>query len=192
MKVSLGISPVREDRFAFCNSCRNRFLFPTSQLLHMKFKYFLVPVLAIISCGVLQAQNADTAASPTPGFEHHHHWRHHHHAWIWKKLNLTDAQKAQIKSIRQTMKSQTRPALVAVLQAKMQLHQDINTKAGQPSVDAAALTAAEVQLATVRAAELSQIKTVLTPEQQTTLADFQQKRTERMKSLISKLSQPTS
>ena len=158
----------------------------------MKFKYFLVPVLAILSCGVLQAQNADTAASPTPGFEHHHHWRHHHHAWIWKKLNLTDAQKAQIKSIRQTMKSQTRPALVAVLQAKMQLHQDIDAKTGQPSVDAAALTAAEVQLATVRAAELSQIKTVLTPEQQTTLADFQQKRTERMKSLISKLSQPTS
>lgn len=157
----------------------------------MKFKYFLVSVLAIIGCGALQAQNADTASSPSPEFGHHHEWRHHH-AWIWKKLNLTDAQKTQIESIRQTMKSQTRPALVAVLQAKMQLHQDIDTKSGQPSVDAATLAAAEVQLATVRAAELSQIKTVLTPDQQTILADFQQKRTERMKNLISKLSQPTS
>ena len=44
------------------------------------------------------------------------------------------------------MKSQTRPALVAVLKAKMQLHQDIDAKSGQPSVDAAALTAAEVSI----------------------------------------------
>src|ERR1700686_1794415 len=33
---------------------RNRLRFPTSQLVHMRFKYFLVPILAIIGCGALQ------------------------------------------------------------------------------------------------------------------------------------------
>ena len=61
----------------------------------MKFKYFLVPVFAMIGIAGLQAQSADSSPSPSPGFEHHHHGRHRH-AWIWKKLNLSDTQKTQI------------------------------------------------------------------------------------------------
>jgi Spy/CpxP family protein refolding chaperone len=158
----------------------------------MNFKYLLVPILAVIGCGALQAQSADTTPSSSPGNEQHHHWRHHHHhAWIWKKLNLTDDQKGQIKSIRQTMKSQTRPALVAVLTAKLKLHQDIAANSVNTN-DVSALVSAESQLATLRAQVLGQIKNVLTADQQTMLTDFQQKREARMQNLINKLSQPTS
>ncbi len=160
----------------------------------MRLKFFLVTILAIVSCGALQAQNADTAPSPNADGDqgHYHHWRHHH-AWIWKKLNLTDAQKGQIKSIKQAMKSQTRPALVAVLKARLKLRQDIEANNEQLIAgDTSVLATAESQYATLRAAELKQIKGVLTEDQQTTWQNFQQKRETRMQDLITKMSQPTS
>jgi Spy/CpxP family protein refolding chaperone len=159
----------------------------------MKFKCFIVPVFAMLGIAGLQAQSADSSPSPSPGFEHHHHGRHHH-AWIWKKLNLSDSQKTQIKSIKQGLKAQTRPALAAVLTAKLKLQQDIdaNGDKGTIAADATALATAESQFASVRATELSQIKGILNQEQLTTLSDFQKKRQERMQNWISKLSQPTS
>lgn len=169
----------------------------------MKFKYFLVPILAIMGCGAVQAQSADTTPSATPDsatpqYGHHRHWGHH--AWIWKKLNLTDAQKAQIKAIKQSLKSQTKPALLALLKAKQQLQKDIAANIGQQpqaiqslvASDISAVATAESQFAIIRATELNQIKTtVLTKEQQTILADFQQKRAARLQDRIDKLSQPT-
>jgi periplasmic protein CpxP/Spy len=158
----------------------------------MKFKYFLVPILVMLVSVGLRAEDADSTASPSPGADHHSHWRHHH-GWIWKKLNLTDAQKTQIKSIKQGLKVQTRPALAALLTAKMKLQQDIeaNSDKGILAADASALATAETQFAAVRATELSQIKAILTQDQQTTWSDFQKKRQARTQNWINKLSQPT-
>ena len=93
---------------------------------NMKLKYFLIPMLALVTSGALQAQTSDS--SPSPGHEHTN-------AWIWKKLNLTDTQKQQIKSIRQGSKTQLRSALAAVLTARMKLQQDIaaNNQADIPA-----------------------------------------------------------
>ena len=158
----------------------------------MKLNYFLVPILALLSAGELRAQSADSTPSPGPGEGYHQHGRHHH-AWIWKKLNLTDDQKTQIKSIRQDMKGQTRPALAAVLTAKLKLQQDIdaNSDRGIIASDASALATAESQFAALRAMELAKIKQVLNQDQQTTWSDFQKKRQARMQSWIDKLNQPT-
>jgi Spy/CpxP family protein refolding chaperone len=158
----------------------------------MKLNYFLVPILALVGLGELRAQNADSTPSPGPGEGYHQHGRHHH-AWIWKKLNLTDDQKTQIKSIRQDMKGQTRPALAAVLTAKLKLQQDIdaNSDRGIIASDASALATAESQFAALRAMELAKIKQVLNQDQQTTWSDFQKKRQARMQSWIDKLNQPT-
>jgi periplasmic protein CpxP/Spy len=159
----------------------------------MKFKYFLVPVFAMLGGGALLAQSADTTPptpSASPGYGHHQHWRHRH-AWIWKELNLTDAQKTQIKAIRQANKGEMRPALAAVLKAKLQVHQDIDANSVNQN-DISALVNAESQLATVRAKEFIQINTILTPEQKTAWSNFKQKRATRMQEMINKLSQPTS
>jgi Spy/CpxP family protein refolding chaperone len=159
----------------------------------MKFRYFLVPVLAMLGFGGLQAQSVDSSPSPSPGFDHHQHGRHHHD-WIWKKLNLSDDQKTHIKSIRQQFKVQTRPALAAVLTAKLKLQQDVdeNSDKGTIAADATALATAESQFASVRALELSAIKPLLSEEQLTTWSDLQKKRQDRMQNWINKLSQPTS
>ena len=158
----------------------------------MKLNYFLVPILVLLGAGELRAQSADSTPSPGPEGGYHQHGRHHH-AWIWKKLNLTDDQKTQIKSIRQGMKGQTRPALAAVLTAKLKLQQDIdaNSDRGILASDASALATAESQFAALRAMELTKIKQVLNQDQQTTWSDFQKKRQARMQNWIDKLNQPT-
>jgi periplasmic protein CpxP/Spy len=159
----------------------------------MKLKYFLVPVIAFVTCATMQAQTSDATASPSPESDHQDHWRHHHHAWIWNKLNLTDAQKTQIKSIRQGLKGQFRPALAAVLSARLKLQQDVSqNNQSAITTDSASLANAIAQLATIRANELSQVKAVLNQDQLTTLNDFQQKRQTRMQDRINKLNQPTS
>ena len=159
----------------------------------MKLKYFLVPVIAFVTCATMQAQTSDATASPSPESDHQDHWRQHHHAWIWNKLNLTDAQKTQIKSIRQGLKGQFRPALAAVLSARLKLQQDVSqNNQSAITTDSASLANAIAQLATIRANELSQVKAVLNQDQLTTLNDFQQKRQTRMQDRINKLNQPTS
>jgi Spy/CpxP family protein refolding chaperone len=162
----------------------------------MKFKYFLVPMFALIACGPLQAQNAEPTASPSPSeSQQFDHWRGHghHHWWLWKKLNLTDQQKEQIKSIRQNLKAQVRPALAAVLKARMQLMQDIDSaNQGAIAADTTALANAQVQFWTLRATQWNQIKGVLTPDQQNTLSNFKQKMQTRTQDMINKLSQPNS
>ncbi|HEY2123380.1 MAG TPA: Spy/CpxP family protein refolding chaperone [Chthoniobacterales bacterium] len=168
----------------------------------MKFTYLFVPILAVIACGSLQAQTADTTPSATPGQEEQHDgwgnrdgWgRHRHGAWVWRKLNLSDSQKAQIKSIRETLKPQVRPALAGVLKARLQLRQDIaaNSEPGVITNDTSALATAEAQLATVRNTMWNQIKGVLNPDQLTTLNNFKQKQEARTQEMISKLSQPAS
>ena len=159
----------------------------------MKLKYFLVPVIAFVTCATMQAQTSEPTSSPNPESDHQDHWRHHHHAWIWNKLNLTDAQKTQIKSIRQGLKSQFRPALAAVLSARLKLQQDVSqNNQSTITTDSASLANAIAQLATIRANELSQVKAVLNQDQLTTLNDLQQKRQARMQDRINKLNQPTS
>ncbi|HKM59028.1 MAG TPA: Spy/CpxP family protein refolding chaperone [Chthoniobacterales bacterium] len=162
----------------------------------MKFRYLFVPILAVIACGSLQAQTADTTPSATPGQEEQHDgWgRHRHGAWVWRKLNLSDSQKTQIKSIREGLKPQVRPALAGVLKARLQLRQDIaaNSEPGVITNDSTALATAEAQLATVRNTMWNQIKTVLNPDQLTTLNNFKQKQEAHTQEMISKLSQPAS
>jgi Spy/CpxP family protein refolding chaperone len=152
--------------------------------VNMKLKYFLIAMLAFVTSGALWAQISDS--SPSPGYEHTN-------AWIWKKLNLTDTQRQQIKSIRQGSKAKFRSALAAVLMARMKLQQDIaaNNQADIPA-HTSALVEAESTLETLRAAELNQIKALLSQDQLTTWNDFQQKRQSWMQDRINKLNQPES
>ncbi|MBV8140861.1 MAG: Spy/CpxP family protein refolding chaperone [Verrucomicrobia bacterium] len=157
----------------------------------MKFKHFLVPILAVLGSGWLQAQSADSTPSASPGSSPGEHWRHHH-GWIWRELNLTDDQKQKIKTIRQNMKAQSHPALAAVLKAKLKLQQDIDANPSLVGADTSALATAESQLASVRATEFADIKNILNDEQKTALENFRQKREARMQDMINRLSQPAS
>jgi Spy/CpxP family protein refolding chaperone len=157
----------------------------------MKLKYLIVPIFALAACGSLQAQTSDATPSSSPA--HEGHWRHHDH-WLWNKLNLTDAQKQQIHTIRENNRKNPtfRTALATYLQAKKKVQDDINATQAATSDDASALGAAEAQLAVVRTQQQNEIKAILSGDQVQTWNEFQAKRATRIQNRINKLTQPES
>ena len=145
-------------------------------------------MLALFTCGTLQAQTSDATSSPSPGSDHHDHWRHHHHAWIWKKLNLTDTQKQDIKQYRTTNKAAFRSALASYLSAKQALLGAIKNNESTQSA-AATLATAEANLLALRVKQEQYIASLLTGDQVTTWQNFQNERATRMQNRINKLSQ---
>jgi len=155
----------------------------------MKLKYLIVPIFELAACGSLQAQTSDATPSSSPSYEGH--WRHHDH-WLWNKLNLTDAQKQQIHTIRENNSPAFRAALATYLQAKKKVQDDINATQAAPSDDSAALGAAEAQLAVLRTQQQNEIKAILSADQVQTWNEFQAKRDTRIQHRINKLTQPGS
>jgi Spy/CpxP family protein refolding chaperone len=157
----------------------------------MKLKYLIVPIFALAACGSLQAQTSDATPSSSPAREGH--WRHHDH-WLWNKLDLTDAQKQQIHTIREnnTKNPAFRTALATYLQAKKKVQDDINATQAATSDDSAALGAAEAQLAVLRTQQQNEIKAILSADQVQTWNEFQTKRDTRIQNRINKLTQPES
>jgi Spy/CpxP family protein refolding chaperone len=158
----------------------------------MKWQNLALPIVTAITVASLQAQTPDASPSASPGLKHH--WAAHH-GWIWRKLNLTDAQKQQIRTIWQNNRKNPafRSALATFLQAKQKMQADVKANQTVPPQDASALGAAEAQLAVVRAQQQNEIKAVLTPDQLQTWNEFQAKRESFLQKRIEKLtSQPDS
>jgi Spy/CpxP family protein refolding chaperone len=157
----------------------------------MKLKYLIVPIFALAACGSLQAQTSDATPSSSPAQEGH--WRHHDHG-LWNKLNLTDAQKQQIHTIRENNRKNPafRTALATYLQAKKKVQDDISATQAATSDDSAALGAAEAQLAVLRTQQQNEVKAILSADQVQTWNEFQAKRATRIQNRINKLTQPES
>ena len=155
----------------------------------MKLKYLIVPIFALAACGSLQAQTSDATPSSSPAQEGH--WRHHDHG-LWNKLNLTDAQKQQIHTIRENNRKNPafRTALATYLQAKKKVQDDVDATQAATSDDSAALGAAEAQLAVLRTQQQNEVKAILSADQVQTWNEFQAKRATRIQNRINKLTQP--
>ncbi len=142
----------------------------------MKWQNILLPFVTAIAVSSLQAQTPDASPAASPGWQHH---SEHEHAWIWRKLNLTDAQTQQIRTLRENNGKTPafRFALFAYLQAKKKVQDDIKEKQAVPNDDALALGVAEAQLGVLLTQQQNEIiKAILSPEQQQTWNEFQAKR----------------
>jgi Spy/CpxP family protein refolding chaperone len=151
----------------------------------MKPKYFVAPLMAIVACTSLQAETSEPATSPNPSYGEDGHWRHHH-AWIWRKLNLTDTQKQDIKQYRTAFRS----ALASYLSARQALLAAIKSNpATQPA--ASELATAEANLMALRVKQEQYIARpgFLVGDQVTTWQNFQAERTARIQERINKLNQ---
>ncbi|WP_373528562.1 Spy/CpxP family protein refolding chaperone [Nostoc sp.] len=105
----------------------------------------------------------------------------------WQELNLTDAQKTQIQTIRQSSRAQMEavftPEQKAKLEAAKQARRD-QRQAGQEQpgqrpqkgkfADLNLTEAQKTQMRQIRESEKQQIQAVLTPEQQQKLAQFRE------------------
>src|SRR6266481_2091165 len=144
----------------------------------MRPKYFVAPLMAIVACTSLQAETSEPATSPNPSYGEDGHWRHHH-AWIWRKLNLTDTQKQDIKQYRTNNKTAFRSALASYLSARQALLAAIKSNAAtQPA--ASELATAEANLMALRVKQEQYVASILVGDQVTTWQNLQAERTARM------------
>jgi Spy/CpxP family protein refolding chaperone len=160
----------------------------------MKTKFWSVAValLALVLCGAVMLSYAqETAEAPAAGWHGH---GQHHMAWMAKELNLTDAQKAQIKSMMQSQHATMQPLMQQMAEnRKAMLAATANGAFDQAKVTALANQQAQVmaQLAVQKESMHHQIYTqVLTPDQRTTADQLRAKQMARIDQRLQKLSQP--
>jgi protein CpxP len=163
---------------------------------NMKTKFWSVAValLALVLCGtavISSAQQNQNGEGSAQGWGGHHHSRM---AWMAKELNLTDAQKAQIKTIMQSQRATVRP-LIQQLEENRQ--GELTATAGgafdQAKVQALATQRSQImaQLMVQKAQVRSQIyNTVLTADQKAIADQMQQKKLARINERLQKLSEP--
>src|SRR5258708_18884306 len=107
----------------------------------MKWKSLLVCAAALMGFATLNAQvpsasasaSASTSASPEAG--EHHGWGHHHgFAELLKQLNLTDAQKQQVKQYFSDNKQAFKTNMLNLLKAKQAVNTSIENNPTEDSL----------------------------------------------------------
>ncbi len=160
----------------------------------MKTKFWSVAValLALVLCGTAllsYAQEAD--AAPAAGWHGH---GQHHMAWMAKELNLTDAQKQEVKTMMQSQHATMRPLVQQLAEnRKALLAATANGAFDQAKVTAIANQQAQLmaQVMVQKESMRHQIYTqVLTPDQRTTADQMRAKQMARLDQRLQKLSQP--
>lgn len=160
----------------------------------MKTKYWSVAValLAMVLCAtatIAYAQQNDAGGASGWGGGH----RHGHMGFMARELNLTDAQKTQIKTIMQSQRTTTRPLMLQMVQNRAaMLAATANGAFDQAKVQALATQQSQLmaQMIVQKASVRSQIyNQVLTPEQKTKAEQLRQEQITRINEHVQKLSQ---
>jgi periplasmic protein CpxP/Spy len=160
----------------------------------MKRKSLIVCVAALAGFATLNAQDQSVSASPSASAstEKQHGWGHHHRfAHFLKQLNLTDAQKQQLKQYFSDNKQTFKSDRLNLLKAK----QAVNSALEKNPSDAttirslsANVASAKTELTAQRAKFVTYLQSILTSEQKQTLETLRQKRDARLQARIDRLS----
>jgi Spy/CpxP family protein refolding chaperone len=163
----------------------------------MKLHQLAVATLSLATATALYAQTTGNATEQQPDQPNQieQNWKGHHHGGFFKQLDLTDAQKQQLKEYRTSNAADWKAKLAALLTAEKQLQNAIATN---PSDEATirSLVAQEsnvrADLAIQRAHMVAQLQSVLTPDQKQKLTELEQKREARMQRKIDHLTEKSS
>lgn len=125
--------------------------------------------------GAVTIPNLVSAQTSTPDSTSHPERHKSRQGGEWKKLNLTDTQKAQLKTIRENAKTQRQGVFTAEQRALMEQARKSGDRNGvRKSLN---LTDAQKQqLQAIAKNTKTQVENVLTPEQKQQLAQFRQER----------------
>jgi protein CpxP len=132
--------------------------------------------LATAGASISIATAADAAATTTPPAGGHGGWHHHRHGhghWMFSKLNLTDEQKAQVKTIMTAAGPQMKSIHQQMHANSMKLGQTAPNDpnyAGTVSEVSQANAALHAQMITQREQVRASVFKILTPAQQQQLA----------------------
>lgn len=124
---------------------------------------------AIAALGASSLFAAETTASGGP--------RHGRHGAFLSNLSLTDAQKAQTKSIFQAARQSAQPVRQQLQQTRQSLRAAVQANNASQIQQLAASEGGEIgQLAAIRSTAMAKVYQVLTPDQQQKLAAMHQAR----------------
>jgi periplasmic protein CpxP/Spy len=147
----------------------------------IRFRFLVAALAVMFAAAISRAQTADTAAPP-PAHEHAFGMAGHILGFYAKQLDITDAQRAQMKSVLQKEHATMKPLMQQMHQLDSQLKQY-----EEGTYDAAkvqALVAQQSQTLVQLKVEESQIHSelyqLLTAEQQSKLKEIEANREARM------------
>lgn len=158
------------------------------------FRSVAIALLALVMCGAAtlsyaQESNQNEGAAAWSGH------RHGHMGYLAKQLDLTDAQKAQVKTMVQAQRATLRPLLQQMAQDRLaMLNATASGAFDQAKVTALANQQAQIiaQLAVQKAQLHSQIyNQVLTADQKAKADQLRQNQVTRINEHLQKLSQPS-
>jgi periplasmic protein CpxP/Spy len=158
-----------------------------------KFGSVAVALLALVLCGAATLSYAqDNQTSGAAAWGGH---RHGHMGYLAKQLDLTDAQKAQIKTMMQAQRATLRPLMQQMAQNRLaMLNATASGAFDQAKITALANQQAQItaQLAVQKAQLHSQIyNQVLTADQKAKADQLRQNQITRINQHLQKLSQPS-
>jgi Spy/CpxP family protein refolding chaperone len=157
----------------------------------LRFRFLLAALAVLLGSALMHAQTADDTTQP-PTHPHMFRARGEMMGFFSKKLNLTDEQKAQMKSIMQKEHPAMKPLFQQQHQIDQQLHQYAEGNFDAAKVQALATQKAQVQ-AQLTVAETrihNELYQVLTPDQQTQLKQMEANREARMQQHMQEQQQP--
>jgi Spy/CpxP family protein refolding chaperone len=146
----------------------------------MKNRMLTIAGSAVMAAGIMFAQ---TGTSPTPSTPAPHAQRFHRGGMfrLGRRLNLTDAQSQQAKSIFQDMRTQAQPIRAQLKQSRQAIFNAVVS--GQPADQIGQLAQAQApqmaQLAALRAQAFQKFYATLTPAQQQQLQTMESHRASR-------------
>ncbi|PYT23788.1 MAG: hypothetical protein DMG57_30855 [Acidobacteria bacterium] len=139
--------------------------------------------LAALASGILLAQNPAPPAEGQPPAQRRQWNRSQSHRGqgfdkMAQKLNLTDSQKAQARSILDSARTSAKPIAQQLRQEQTALHEAV--KAGRPDADIDRLSSQvgnlEGQMTAIRSKAFAKVYALLTPEQRTQADQMHQQR----------------
>jgi periplasmic protein CpxP/Spy len=146
----------------------------------IRFRLFVAVMAVFLSTAIAQSQTADDNTSAPP--MHHHFGMEHRIGFFAKNLDLTDAQKAQMKTIMQKERPVMKPLMQQLHQNELQLRQYAEGTYDEAKVRTLAAQKAQVeQEITVQHTRIhNEMFQVLTADQQAKMKEMEANHEVRM------------
>ena len=142
-----------------------------------RFRFFVAALAVLLGTAIAKSQTADAAPPPPPMHAHFHEhgMGGHMMGFFSRELDLTDAQKAQMKTILEKEHPTMKPLFQQSHQMDLQLRQFAQGNYDEAKVRALATQKAQVEAEmTVQKTRIhNELYQLLTPDQQAKLKDIE-------------------
>ena len=142
----------------------------------IRFRILIAALAVTLGAALAKSQTADTAAAPPPhGHGHEFGMDHHMMEFYAKYLNVTDAQKADMKAVLQKEHATMKPLMQQMHLLQQQLKQYEEGTYDEAKVQALVSQQAQtlVQVKVQETRIHNELFQMLTPDQQTKLKEFE-------------------